>query len=67
MLDEAERQLRAALKLTPGSAEAATRLGMVLAQKGRWSEAIAQYRRALEINPNFEEARMNLDLALRRQ
>ena len=39
-------------------------LGAVLASRGRIDEAIAHYRKALKINPNYAEAHYNLGVAL---
>ncbi len=39
-------------------------LGFVLFQKGQVDGAIAQFQKALEIQPNYEEAHNNLDSAL---
>jgi len=39
-------------------------LGQALLQKGQVDEALAQFRRALEINPNYAEAHNNLAIAL---
>ena len=42
-------------------------LGTILARQGNIQEAIGHYRRALEIEPVFTEARYNLARALLRQ
>jgi Flp pilus assembly protein TadD len=39
-------------------------LGLVLVDCGQIDEAIAHYRRALEIRPDFAEAQYNLGIAL---
>ncbi len=39
-------------------------LGNALSKKGRKDDAIAQYRKALEINPAYKVAHMNLGIAL---
>jgi predicted O-linked N-acetylglucosamine transferase (SPINDLY family) len=41
--------------------------GVLLASWGRDEEAAAQYRRAIEINPLFAQAKINLGLTLERQ
>jgi tetratricopeptide (TPR) repeat protein len=63
---EAELVLRRALK---GQNDAATRydLGFALDRQGRLEEAVAEYRRALDRNPNHPDARNNLGVALARQ
>jgi len=44
--------------MVPHSAEFHTNLGMALGVLGRAEEAMAQYRRALVLDPRFERARM---------
>ncbi len=63
---EAQSVLRRALA---GLDDANTRydLGFVLERGGRVSEAIAEYRRALERNPNHRDALNNLGVDLARQ
>ena len=39
-------------------------LGLVLSQKGKIGEGIAQFQRTLEINPNYADAHNNLGIAL---
>ena len=39
-------------------------LGIILAARGRYDEAIENYRQAIQINPNFPEALNNLGEAL---
>ena len=43
------------------------KLGKSLAQQGRWEEAIVQYQKALELNPNLSEAQAALTQALAQQ
>ncbi|WP_081756348.1 tetratricopeptide repeat protein [Candidatus Contendibacter odensensis] len=40
-------------------------LGKVYAELGRWEEAIARFRWAVALRPDFNEARHNLEQALR--
>jgi Flp pilus assembly protein TadD len=54
--EEAERLLRTATQLTPNSHKAHGRLGILLQQVGRYSEAEAEFRRAIEIDPTDEIA-----------
>ena len=63
---EAEETLRRALE---GLDDAPTRyeLGLALDEAGRPSEAIAEYRRALDRNPNHPESLNNLGAALANQ
>ena len=39
-------------------------LGSVLAARGRFDEAIENYRKAIQINPNYPDALNNLGIAL---
>jgi tetratricopeptide (TPR) repeat protein len=55
----AESHYRQALPGRPG-AETHNGLGYVLARQGRTEEAIAEYRRAIEANPQFTPAYTNL-------
>ena len=48
---EAEREYRRAIELNPSYALAYQRLGQLLAEMGRFDEAIAVHRRALELDP----------------
>jgi len=45
-------------------AQSRYKLGQALAQKGRWEEAIAYYRKALELDPSLTQAQQALDQAL---
>ncbi len=46
-----------------GSAEAYTTLANVQYAQGKYGEAVTNYRKALEMDPNFEQARRNLPIA----
>lgn len=59
----AEKEYRAYLKADPHSVPAITNLGVVLAQQGKFTEAIAQYRTALSLDPQSLPARIDLALA----
>ncbi len=48
------------LACTAGNYVAYNNLGSVLLQKGKGNEAIAQYQKALEINPDYADAHYNL-------
>ena len=52
-----------ALELNPHYAEAHYNLGNVLAGRGQIDEAIAHFKKALEIKPDYAEARRSLDQA----
>jgi tetratricopeptide (TPR) repeat protein len=47
-----------AIQLDPLLEEAHVALGEVYARDGRWSQAEANFRRAIELNPNSSEARL---------
>lgn len=55
--------------LPPGSglAQAQFNLGLKLKSEGKLDEAVACYRRALDLNPHFAEAHNNLGVALKAQ
>jgi tetratricopeptide (TPR) repeat protein len=55
------------VKVQPNSVEARTNLGVMLAQVGRYSEAVAQYSAALERDPSSLIVRLNLALAWYKQ
>lgn len=46
-----------------GSAEAYTTMANVQYAQGKYGEAVTNYRKALEMDPNFEQARRNLPIA----
>ena len=58
--------MRKALALQPGSAELHTDLGLVLAERGRFSDAIECHRRAIELDPNNAATHHGLGGALLR-
>ncbi len=57
---EAERAFAEAVRLDPKNVGARSTWGQVLLDLGRRDQAIAQFRRALEIKPDFEPAREGL-------
>jgi predicted CXXCH cytochrome family protein len=59
----AERALRRALEINPMIVGAMNDLGLALVGQGKREEAIAEWTRALDINPRFSAARRNLDAA----
>jgi len=48
------------LAVTQGNFVILNNLGVVLSQEGRFSDAIASFRKALEINPDYADAHANL-------
>jgi tetratricopeptide (TPR) repeat protein len=61
---EAESAWRSITKSQPQNAEAFAHLGLMEARQDRYTEAIADYHRALELNPALPGVQMNLGLAL---
>ena len=62
--DDAQTQLEALLRSDPRSAEAHEFLGNLLGAKGQLQQAIAEYREALNIAPEFSRASLDLGSAL---
>jgi hypothetical protein len=54
-----------AVSVTENNYIAHNNLGIVLAEKGRLDRAIYHFKKALEINPNHESARFNLQRAIK--
>jgi tetratricopeptide (TPR) repeat protein len=52
------------LACTTGNYVAHNNLGILLAERGRFAEAIERYQRALEIRPDYVEAHNNLGIVL---
>ena len=63
--EEAEAQVRDAVRIAPRDGEAHNLLGAALASQGKVQEAIAEFRAALDINPQDTQAQNNLAQALR--
>ena len=55
------KNYRLGLPVQPGSPEAHYNLALELRQKGRLEEAIAEYRTAIELKPDFQMAHNNLE------
>jgi tetratricopeptide (TPR) repeat protein len=62
--NEAVEILEAVVRGGSGSAELHNSLGLIYAESNRIEEAQAQFRRALQINPNFAPAQNNLRRAM---
>jgi tetratricopeptide (TPR) repeat protein len=62
-LQQAVAHLTAAVRMNPNQPEMHSGLGVVLQKSGRFAEAIAEYERAIALNPRFGEARANLAVA----
>lgn len=63
-LEGAIRYYTAALAIQPGSPGIHFNIGLAFAVKGRTDEAIAEYRRAIELKPDYQEVVYNLGVAL---
>jgi tetratricopeptide (TPR) repeat protein len=61
---DAEKCFRRALELSPQSADAMTYVAFSLDCQGKWKQALAVYRRALELDPSHELARTRHAIAL---
>lgn len=58
--DEALHEMQVARDLDPLSPVEAVYLGLAYQFKGKHQDAVAQYKRALELDPSFVEARLHL-------
>ncbi len=63
-LDRAEQAYRLVLSHDPSAAQAWYMLGAVCQVRGRTEEAVASYREAIRLVPDFPEACNNLGVAL---
>jgi Tfp pilus assembly protein PilF len=61
---EAVKILEEIIRKNPNLPEVYNTMGLIYAEQNRRPEAIAQFRKALEINPNFAPAQSNLRKAL---
>jgi tetratricopeptide (TPR) repeat protein len=64
-LDEAEEYARRILKRTPGYAEARNTLGVVAFKRRDYAGAVAEFQRAVDLDPKDETKTANLDRARR--
>ena len=58
--DEAEREYREYLRAMPASAVAHYNLGLALVGQNKEQEAATEFAKAVELNPDFEDARRKL-------
>ena len=63
---QAESEFRAVLQLAPESVETLNNMGVALASLGRLQEAVDVFERALALQPDFADARRNLEMARQR-
>ncbi|WP_448207227.1 tetratricopeptide repeat protein [Azospirillum sp. sgz302134] len=63
-LDEAESHIKSALRFKKDAAYYSN-LGLVLHDRGRWEEAVAACRSALDLHPHYPEAHNNLGNSLK--
>lgn len=61
---ESEQMLVKAIALNPDDFDAHYLLGNLARTRGEWPEAIASYRKALEINPEFDVCRRDMCVSL---
>jgi Flp pilus assembly protein TadD len=64
-LERAIKQLREAIGLKPGYADAHNNLGIALASGGRIEDAMGEWEKAVRLNPKLDDARQNLERARR--
>jgi len=63
-MDEAETRFKTATSLILNTAEAENNLGVVYGQQGKSAEAEKLFRQAVENNPQYAQAFVNLGLIL---
>jgi Flp pilus assembly protein TadD len=63
-LDQAERAIRAAMKLEPDNASLHNNLGYISMKKGKLEDAEARFRRAVDLDGTYPEFRLNLGMML---
>jgi lipoprotein NlpI len=64
VLEGAVEDLREAARFNPNFADVHNYLGVACGELERWQEAIESFRRALEVNEEYQVARLNLAFAL---
>ncbi|MEK6607580.1 MAG: tetratricopeptide repeat protein [Myxococcota bacterium] len=64
MLEEASREYRLALDLSPSFADLRTRLASTYRDMGRLEDAVVEFDRVRKQNPNYVPARLHLGLTL---
>lgn len=61
-LNEAETLFNKAITENPNNAEAFFNRGKVNRQRGKFSEAINDFQKALDINPNYNQAKVSIEM-----
>ncbi len=67
MYTDLETLCRTTIERTPACWVAHKNLGLILAERGQVDEAIVQYRKAVEIKPDYAEAHYSLGVVLARR
>jgi Flp pilus assembly protein TadD len=65
--DKTPRDSAPVAEIDSGSAESHLRLGVALGQQSQFDEALAQFRKALELKPDYAEAHYNMGFALQKK
>ena len=60
LYDEAIREIEEALRLVPNFPDLHNQLGLALSMNGDRERSVVSFRKALELNPGYLEARLNL-------
>ncbi|HIA19029.1 MAG TPA: tetratricopeptide repeat protein, partial [Planctomycetaceae bacterium] len=63
-LSKSQATLLQAIELDPEFFEAYNRLGLIFLEQGKRPEAILHFQQALKVNPDYEQARLNLSRAM---
>jgi len=66
-IDDALNSYHKAIELAPENAECYNNIGMLLAQQGHPDQAVGYFAKALQLNPGLETARLNLQLAQKKE
>ena len=66
LLDEAITYYEAVLNMNPGNLDAYTNIGFAFFEKDMYKNALAQFRAALDIDPDFHDAKAGLAIVKRR-
>jgi Tfp pilus assembly protein PilF len=62
--EEAKKEYEKIFLLQPANAVACNDFGVVLYRLGKLDDAIAQFRQAVQINPDYTDAKNNLNAVL---